>query len=64
MTMTSKCNNAEVQRNVMSFVDDSVFFSGGVQCEIKMQELVDHHATMNEDTGGKAQKYKVMISAN
>ena len=36
MLLTSKYNDVEVQRNVIAFVDDNVFFSNGEECEIKM----------------------------
>ena len=45
----------------MSFVDDCDFCAGGVECEIKMQEIVDYYATMHEANGGKVQKDKVMM---
>ena len=59
--LTSKCSNIEVQRNAIAFVDDSDFCSSGVECERKMQEIVNYYATMYEATGGKVQKDKNMI---
>ena len=59
--LTSKCNNSEVQRNAIAFVDDSVFCSNGVECKRKMQEIVNYYANMHEATGGKLQKEKVMV---
>ena len=59
--LTSKYNDTEVQRNVIAFVDDSDFCSSGVECERKMQEIVNYYANMHEATGGKVQKDKVMM---
>jgi hypothetical protein len=59
--LTSKYNDVEVQRNVIAFVDDSDFCSSGVECERKMQEIVNYYANMYEATGGKVQKDKVMM---
>ena len=53
VTLLSKNDNAEAQSSVIIFVDDSDFCSGGVECELKMQETVDYHANVCEATGGK-----------
>ena len=59
--LTSKCNNVEVQRNAISFVGDSDFFSSGAECERKIQETLNYYANMCEVTRGKVQKDKVMM---
>ena len=59
--LTSKHNNAEVQSNEIAFVDDIYFCSGRVECEIKMQEIVDYYANLHETTGVNVQKDKVMM---
>ena len=50
-----------MQRNVIAFVDDSDFCSNGVECELKMQNIVNDYAKIHEATGGKVQKEKVMM---
>ena len=59
--LKSKHANAKVQISAISFVDDSDFCSGGVECDIKMRELVDFHANMHKATVGEVQKDKVMV---
>ena len=59
--LTSKHDNREVQRNVIAFVDDSDFCASGLECERKMQEIVNYYANLYEATGGKVQKEKVMM---
>ena len=41
ITLTSKYNKAEVQRNAIVFVDDSFYSCCGVECEGKIQEIVN-----------------------
>ena len=59
----SKHNNIKIQRNAIVFVDDSDICSGGVECEIKIQEIVDYYVTMCEATVGSMQKEMVMMSS-
>ena len=59
ISLTSKHNKIEVQRNMIAFVDDSDFCSNGVECELKMQKIVNDYAKMYEATGGKVQKEKL-----
>ena len=58
--MKSRHDKQEVQRVEITFVDDSDFCTKGDESQIKMQEIVDYHARMCEDTGGKIQQEKVM----
>ena len=56
-----KCNNKEVQRIVIAFVEDSDFCTSRVESERKIQEIFNFHETMHEATKGRAQKEKVTI---
>ena len=48
ISLTSKRNDIEVQTNVILFVDDSSFCAVRVECEIKMQVIVDYHTNMHK----------------
>ena len=46
---------------VIAFVDDSDFFTSGIDSERKMNEIMKMHVDLHEATGGKIQFEKVVM---
>ena len=59
--LMSKHNNIKFKINGTSFEGNTDFFSGGIECELKMQDIVNHYANAHEATGGEVQNDKVIM---
>ena len=50
-----------IQRIAIAFVDDTDFYTNGLNYEIKMQLIMDIYTKLYEVTGGKIQQNKIMF---
>ena len=45
-----------IQQLAIEFVDDTDFYTNGLNCEVKMQLIMDLHTKLYKATGGKTQQ--------
>ena len=50
-----------IQRIAIAFVDETNFYTNGLNFELKMQMIIDLYTKLYEVTGGKIQQTKIMF---